>query len=94
MCLQARVRTEQLLVRLRAHPGAHVCVSVLPGWFSVFVGCAVSLPACCVSKGSQEVGMSEVTWSSYKAAQSPACSRGCSLGKGTASILSAFRLLS
>lgn len=60
MCLQARVRTEQLLVRLRAHPGAHTCVSVLPGWFSVFVGCAVSLPACCVSKGSQEVGMSEV----------------------------------
>lgn len=40
--------------------GTHVCVSVLPGWFSVFVGCAVSLPACCVSKGSQEVGMSEV----------------------------------
>lgn len=24
--MQARVRTEQLLVRLRAHPGAHMCV--------------------------------------------------------------------
>lgn len=40
---------------MRAYPGAHmrvrVCVFVFSHWVCVFVGCAISIPACCFSKG-------------------------------------------
>lgn len=30
-----------------------VCVCVFPHWVCVFVGCAISIPACCFSTGSR-----------------------------------------